>query len=64
MSFHNERVGELKNLYLATFPEEEREGQQWDLSINSLKEVGGAYVPVGQPYFTGGWIVHLLIRML
>ena len=39
MSYHNERVKELQNLYRATFPEEDRPNVQWDLDVVTLKEV-------------------------
>ena len=39
MSYHNERVRELQNLYRSTFPEDERAEVEWDLDVATLSEV-------------------------
>ncbi|XP_077993073.1 MYCBP-associated protein-like isoform X1 [Glandiceps talaboti] len=38
MHYTNEVVSELRQLYLEQFDEEEREGKEWDLSIDNMKK--------------------------
>ena len=39
--YHNEVVTELGSLYVALLPEEEQSEAEWDLSVLTLKQVGG-----------------------
>ncbi|XP_033115516.1 MYCBP-associated protein-like isoform X2 [Anneissia japonica] len=38
MHFSNDVVNQLKQVYLEQFPEEEREGVSWDLSVSNMKK--------------------------